>query len=393
MNDLKALLANKKVLFTLILTFIMTVLSSIILPFLAIFTLEKSELSIANVGLIIGTRSLAASIFGLLSGRVEKKVSTKKILYLSVILVGICHVLYAYAQSLLVCLILIFLLGTAEGIQGPIMKSILATNKSNVSSDFVFRLRYMIFCVAIILGPVLSQLLYLQFDMGQLFVITGVAQLVTGVLLLFFYKESHNVAFEVERTIDQKQKLRVDKKIMLSCIVGIISFSVFSIFESVTPLAFNEYTDRVVLLFSVLVILNSIIALIIQPLIMKAMNKIHLKHVFYAGSILFSISYFIFAYSSGRLVLVILGTLVFTVGEAFLIPSIDVLVDTISNHENKTDYFSLAEFKQLGFFIGPILSGILIDYASANVMYIFFGLFSLSICFVINFISLDKTEN
>ena len=392
MNNLKILLTNKKTSLILTLTFVTTLLPYIILPFLAIFTLQKDEISIAQVGLIIGTQSLATSVFGLFSGWFEKRIGTKSLLSFSIVVIGVCYILYAHAQSLLACLIIMVCLGATNGIQGPIMKSILANNKSTVSSDFVFRLRYMIFCVAIILGPIISQLLYLSFRKEQLFIITGALHLITGILCLIFYTYISGVTSESEKTIssNKKSSLCLDKSILFSCIVGIISFSVFSIFESATPLAFNEYSDNVTMLFASLIVLNSVIALIIQPIIIRIVDKISLKYVFYIGSILFSMSYFVFAYSEGIFMLIILGTIIFTLAEGFLIPSIDVLVDTISNKENKTSYFAIAEFKQLGFFIGPLLSGLLIDYFNPSIMYIFFGLFSLIICVAINIIPLGK---
>ena len=390
MNNLKILLSNKSISLILTLTFFMTLLSYIILPFFAIFTLEKEAISISHIGLIIGTQSLSTSVCGLFGGAFEKKIGTKKLLCFSMITIGICYILYTYAQSLLGSLLIVFLLGAASGVQGPVMKSILARSKSTtITSDFLFRFRYTIFCVAVILGPLISQLFYLQFEMSQLFIITGGLQLLMGIVFFIAYKESSENDSDAEK-IKRKTFQYLDKKIIFSCLTGIISFAVFSIFTSATPLAFNEYTDRIAAVFTVLIILNSVIALIIQPIIIKIVEKIKLKQVFYIGSVMFCLAYFIFSYSSGIFVILILGTIVFTVGEAFLIPSIDVLVDSISNKENKTAYFSIAEFKQLGFFIGPLLSGVLIDHFNPSIMYIFFGLLSLTICLVINIFPLDS---
>jgi len=61
---------------------------------------------------------------------------------------------------------------------------------------------------------------------------------------------------------------------------------------------------------------------------------------------------------------------------------IDIFVTEISNRENRILIYSLLEFKRFGFFLGPFVSGFIMQRISVNFMFLFFGSLSLVSAFV-----------
>ncbi|MGE7625111.1 MFS transporter [Viridibacillus sp. NPDC096237] len=53
----------------------------------------------------------------------------------------------------------------------------------------------------------------------------------------------------------------------------------------------------------------------------------------------------------------IIGMVFFTIGEIFVFPTMNVLIDEIAPETQKASFLGAAQFKNLGSFIGPVIGG------------------------------------
>lgn len=388
MNDI---FKNKRLSFAYAMTFFLTLLPYIIIPYLALFFINNSKLTNAQVGFIIGIAALSTSVSALFTSKIEKKVGEKKLLISSTIMIGFSYLLYALVNNFYLLVAVSLLLGTASGINGTLMKCLVAEEKGDISSDKAFRIRYMIFCVSIVIGPFLSQIFGLFISEKLILILLGLAYLLLSISFTLFQFSSRNSIID-DKLLSKIPKAFDYKPLVYISIIGILSFIVFSIFESVTPLAISNLFENPATIYANLLILNSVLALVIQPLIILVSKKINTKNIAIVGALLFASSYLLFSISN-TIFMIIISTFVFTMGEVLLIPSLDVLVDTAAGDDNKKLYFSITEVKQIGFFIGPWMAGIILDRSSSMVMYLIFTTVSICLAVVLVYYKKQALKN
>lgn len=359
------------------LTGIMTLCSYIVLPFLAIYFTEKN-LSVAQVGIILGTSAFVSSFCGIFSPYFEKKFGIKKSILCAVMIVGSCYFVLPVSNNYFIILCIIILQGVGQGIVNPLLKKMVALyNKGN--ENVAFRYRYIVLCVAIIIGPVIGNTIH-ALGVDWMLRIVAFGCMISCVSLQGI-SNSEDTSSE---GLKKCHSYKINISIVLFVTWSILVFTVFSVFENVSPLAIQIYNSNAEKMFSIMIIVNSIFAIIFQPIIIILNDKLSVKQQVIVGSMSFAISYIIFAYAEGEFWTLILATLVFTVGEAMLIPMLDVLIGKIAEEEHLAGVYAISEIKQIGFFIGPVVTTYFIQMYDSIIMYLIVSL----ICILTMFMSL-----
>lgn len=367
---MKTIKMNRDTKIIFFITGIMTLCSYIVLPFLAVYFTNKG-ISVAKVGIILGISSFISAFAGIFSIYIEKHIGIKKTLVLGMIILGSGYFLYSIVSNYTIILLVTIIQGCGIGIINPLLKKVIAICNKGMENA-AFRYRYIVLCIAIIIGPILGNLL-------SVFTVDSMLRLISVVCVLscVFIKKI-GIVSQGSVVVPENEKLyfkflkinKINLKIFLFIVINILIFTEFSVFESVTPLALQVYIKNAEVVFSLLIIINSIMALIFQPFIIKLSEKVSNNKQIVIGSIAFSLAYIVFSIAKGNMMLAILATTIFTLGEAVLIPLLDVLVSNISNDEQLTSTYAISELKQLGFFIGPTAATLLMQEFNVVVMYV-----------------------
>ena len=112
--------------------------------------------------------------------------------------------------------------------------------------------------------------------------------------------------------------------------------------------------------FAVLFITNAVLALAFQLPIDRASAKLSRNVLIALGCAAFALSFVCFWVSSVSVLLLFAGIAIWTVGEGILLPMPDMAVHEMAEDNRKGVYFGLSDFRQLGFFCGPLLGGFLL---------------------------------
>ena len=270
----------------------------------------------------------------------------------------------------------------------PILKNLyILTLKNEENTKIVFKFRYIIVCLSAIISPYFSRILYPISHKIIFYVFFSLY--FTGILLLIGFKN-------YIQTLDlEKEKIKVllilkeKRRIIIFLVACIIILMVFSQFEGtfILTLPSNEALE----IFTLLLILNSVFGVIIQLINLKYFNKLSAYSSLILGCCSFAIAYIIFFLSNFNIIILILAIIIFTIGETLIMPNIEIFITEISNENDRVFLYGISEFKRLGFFLGPFISGCLIQSYSGKKMFIVFSCLSLFACGL--FIIFEKINN
>ena len=350
----------------------------LLVPIIPIYMKDFLNFNSSQVGLTIGIPSVIGCFFGGISYLCYKKFGS----YLSILL-SICIDIIVYMFLFLKGdFYLIFLIYIFKGFSGcifmPIFKNLyINALEKKENKVFVFKIRYILICTSAIFAPLVSNYLY-PVSEKLIFIIV----IAINVICSFIILTKKNLINSIEvhsNSIIPLKKIILQKKyffIFLIACIGILS--VFSQFEGTFILTLD---DSIALnMFSKLLILNSILGIIFQVFHMQFFKKISSYHSIIIGCLFFSSSYFSFFISKNSIVSLSFSILLFTLGETLVLPNIEIFTTEISSENERVIFYSLLEFKRLGFFLGPFLSGIILANFSPAFMFLFFSSLSIFSC-------------
>lgn len=166
-----------------------------------------------------------------------------------------------------------------------------------------------------------------------------------------------------------KPKVIKDRLLWGYILSGFLIYLVFSQFEAVYSLALDTTFQNPAEIYSVLLSLNSLFGILLQTLIMQKWFKLKKLSSVNMGVAFFQIGYALFALSflaiNTSFATLVAGVFIYSIGEVITIPQLDIQIDRFAPNELKSEYFSLAELRTLGFVLGPILMSAILKNCTA----------------------------
>lgn len=360
----------------------------LVVPIIPIYMKDVLKYSLGQVGFILGIPSVICCFLGGLAYYCYRKLGIYHSVLLSLTLDILVYVVLLVKFPYIYIITFYILKGISTSIFMPILKNLyILTLKNEENTKIVFKFRYIIVCLSAIISPYFSRILYPISHKIIFYVFFSLY--FTGILLLIGFKN-------YIQTLDlEKEKIKVllilkeKRRIIIFLVACIIILMVFSQFEGtfILTLPSNEALE----IFTLLLILNSVFGVIIQLINLKYFNKLSAYSSLILGCCSFAIAYIIFFLSNFNIIILILAIIIFTIGETLIMPNIEIFITEISNENDRVFLYGISEFKRLGFFLGPFISGCLIQSYSGKKMFIVFSCLSLFACGL--FIIFEKINN
>lgn len=374
---LKFLKEEKKIRGFLFVDFLLYLSTFLLTPIISIYMRDILAFNSSEIGLIIGFPSIIACFFGGISYLTYKLFGSYRSILISLSLdIYVSIVLLLKGNFQLVLFTYIFK-GLSTCIFMPIFKNLYINSllyENNKGT--LFKVKYILICITAVISPYFSNKFY-PISKKIIFIIIIILNFI-AIFIISYYKNSIN-SVEVKKKELKLKEFFTHKKSFLIFILGcILILATFSQFEGTFILTIKENSLDV---FSKLLILNSVFGIILQIINIKFFKKITSYYSIIIGCIFFSIAYLSFFLQNNYLYLV-LAVFLFTIGETFVLPNIESYVTEISNNENRILLYGILEFKRLGFFLGPFLSGVLLKNFSIAFMFLFFSGISLLSCLI-----------
>ena len=354
---------------------ILTLARAITLPYLVIYLSGSFSLSVADIGLVIGSTLIIGSLLSLYGGFLVDKMSSYRLIlaFSGVFTLGFLGTFLARELWLFYsCLVLINL---AYAVIDIAIKSGFGSLLPVTDRSEVFSIKYTLTNIGYAVGPFLGAGMA-KLDLSLPFLLS--AGLGAGFFFIYFVWGNRDL-----NATDSAQKpvpflavgklLLQDYRLVCFTLGGLLSAVVFGQFTAylsqylvvtITP----ESTYQII---STVVATNALMVISLQYSIGRKISHRHLNLWLVAGLSMFMLGLAGFALSTSILLWVI-SIAIFTVGEIIVFPAEYMFIDKIAPDNLRGMYYGAQNLSNLGAALGPVLCGIVL--ATQPPHYIFYML-------------------
>lgn len=354
---------------------ILTLARAITLPYLVIYLSGSFSLSVADIGLVIGSTLIIGSLLSLYGGFLVDKMSSYRLIlaFSGVFTLGFLGTFLARELWLFYsCLVLINL---AYAVIDIAIKSGFGSLLPVTDRSEVFSIKYTLTNIGYAVGPFLGAGMA-KLDLSLPFLLS--AGLGAGFFFIYFVWGNRDL-----NATDSAQKpvpflavgklLLQDYRLVCFTLGGLLSAVVFGQFTAYLSqyLVVTTTPESTYQIISTVVATNALMVISLQYSIGRKISHRHLNLWLVAGLSMFMMGLAGFALSTSILLWVI-SIAIFTVGEIIVFPAEYMFIDKIAPDNLRGMYYGAQNLSNLGAALGPVLCGIVL--ATQPPHYIFYML-------------------
>lgn len=354
---------------------ILTLARAITLPYLVIYLSGSFSLSVADIGLVIGSTLIIGSLLSLYGGFLVDKMSSYRLIlaFSGVFTLGFLGTFLARELWLFYsCLVLINL---AYAVIDIAIKSGFGSLLPVTDRSEVFSIKYTLTNIGYAVGPFLGAGMA-KLDLSLPFLLS--AGLGAGFFFIYFVWGNRDL-----NATDSAQKpvpflavgklLLQDYRLVCFTLGGLLSAVVFGQFTAYLSqyLVVTTTPESTYKIISTVVATNALMVISLQYSIGRKISHRHLNLWLVAGLSMFMMGLAGFALSTSILLWVI-SIAIFTVGEIIVFPAEYMFIDKIAPDNLRGMYYGAQNLSNLGAALGPVLCGIVL--ATQPPHYIFYML-------------------
>ena len=354
---------------------ILTLARAITLPYLVIYLSGSFSLSVADIGLVIGSTLIIGSLLSLYGGFLVDKMSGYRLIlgFSGVFTVGFLGTYLARDLWLFYsCLVLINL---AYAVIDIAVKSGFGSLLPITDRSEVFSIKYTLSNIGYAVGPFLGAGMA-KLDISLPFLFS--AGLGAGFFFIYFVWGNRNL-----NATDEAQKpvpflavgklLLQDYRLVCFTLGGLLSAVVFGQFTAYLSqyLVVTTTPESTYQIISTVVATNALMVISLQYSIGRKISHRHLNLWLAAGLSMFMMGLMGFALSTSILLWVI-SIAIFTVGEIIVFPAEYMFIDKIAPDNLRGMYYGAQNLSNLGAALGPVICGVVL--ATQPPHYIFYML-------------------
>jgi MFS family permease len=354
---------------------ILTLARAITLPYLVIYLSGSFSLSVADIGLVIGSTLIIGSLLSLYGGFLVDKMSSYRLIlgFCGVFTLGFLGTFLARDLWLFYsCLVLINL---AYAVIDIAVKSGFGSLLPVTDRSEVFSIKYTLANIGYAVGPFLGAGLA-KLDISLPFLLS--AGLGAGFFFIYFVWGDRG-----HTAVDAAQKpapflalgklLLQDYRLVCFTLGGLLSAVVFGQFTAYLSqyLVVTTTPESTYQIISTVVATNALMVISLQYSIGRKISHRHLNLWLAAGLSMFMMGLAGFALSTSVL-LWVMSMAIFTVGEIIVFPAEYMFIDKIAPDHMRGMYYGAQNLSNLGAALGPVLCGVVL--ASQPPHYIFYML-------------------
>lgn len=346
----------------LIISFFSKFIGSSVLPFMAIYFTNAINATVAGILLIINTIiQFTASIFG---GYLADNIGRRKLMVIGewtkvIALLGMALSNSDFFSSTWITFIMLLLMSLAQGIILPASEAMLIDVSKPEIRAYMYSLNYWGSNLSMMLGVILGGWFFQQY-MFNLILFLVVLSILTAIFTTIMITETLSINTKlVKDKINYKDGLKnyrhvvKDYPFILFTLGGIMLMSIefqrdnyISVRldqEFLAILSINNLSITIdgIKMLSILTVVNMLFIVLFTPLISKYINiNRNREKKMYIGFLLFTIGYAICTLSN-NLIILLVATLVFSIGELINVPIRQSILSEIIDNNKRASYMAL----------------------------------------------------
>ncbi len=354
-------------------------------PFLTIYFTEAFGKSMA--GLMLIASQLFAVFANLMGGYCADRFGRKTMMVLSAFGQGVAFILFALASSPwfdsaiigFICFTFVSIFGS---FYWPASQAMVADVVDEKDRSSVFAIFYTSINIAVVVGPILGGIFYVDYRF-QLLLVSGIICVLLSLLLLKFTRETAPDNSQKLRVSEGKQKAwhRViseqvrdykviiqDRTFLLFIVAGILVAQTFMQLDLLFPVYIKETVESATLfsvndwsftlqgeqIFGFILSENGLLVALFTVVITKWMTKFRERNVFILSSLIYACAIFIFGQTQSVYIFIIaMG--IFTFAELMTAGIQQSFISKIAPEEMRGQYFAAASLRfTIGKTIAPL---------------------------------------
>ena len=358
-------------------------------PFIAVIMTQNYHMSPIAIGVAMTSSALFSVVLGMYGGQISDRLGRRVILLLGCGFSALGYSLLAQAAGMGLFIIGLMTIGVSFAWVDPplraLMSDLLVDRRRRA---LALQMRYYLINVAAVFGPLVGIAFGLTSQKGT-FLITGLTYIPFFVFVLLFIpagklvkeQDGDGVTVKLHQVIGIIAR---DNIYIAGLLCSILCSVVFIHYEAILPqylLLLNS--DAAIKLITLILVTNACTVLVFQTFIMRFLATVSLPKRILLGGFIFALSQIcFFSTRSTEIWLWLTVTSVFSVGEAILMPNLNILLDQLAPPEHRGAYLGASMLSTLGIAVGPLIGGIMLAMTGAGV-FICTALLSLLLCAII----------
>lgn len=359
-------------------------------PFIAVIMTQNYHMSPIAIGVAMTSSALISVVLGMYGGQLSDRMGRRVILLLGCGFSAVGYITLAQATGMGLFITGLMIIGVCFAWVDPPVRALM----SDLLGDrrrraLALQMRYYLINVAAVFGPLVGLVFGLTSQKGT-FLITGLSYLPFFVYVLLFIPAGKLVG---EPRAGSAPAIRLhqmmgiiarDNIYVAALLCSILCSIVFIHYEAVLPQYLMTLdANGAVKLITLILVTNACTVLVFQSLIVRFMAQINLPKRILLGGMIFALSQLcFFATRSTEVWIWLTFTAVFSMGEAILMPNLNILLDQLAPAEHRGAYLGASTLSTLGVAVGPLIGGVMLALTGAGV-FICTALLSLLLCAII----------
>ena len=354
-------------------------------PLINIYAMSQFNLSTIEVGLISGVMPITILCFSFFAGSFAEAKGYLNNIKFGIFLSSIAFLILTISFNIYQFTFALFLIGIGKtAFDNSIRASIIQLSKKN-EIEKNFRLRYLLQNIGTAIGPLLGIFLYKKAS-GTTFIATTLLLLICLILITVTLNNNDFDSKSVYEKLNFKKNIFIlkDPNLQIWIISGTLIIMAYGAYEELMPIIISK-SNGTRPNFGFLIALNSVSVIISQFFIIKMLKKLNLKYASNLGFILFTIGFLLLTVKVKMFSMTIFAVIIFSIGESILFPCYDIIMGNIAPSDKRALYCGIGEIKQIGFFLGPVIGGLVLNSGRELSFFIF-----CSILIILGKIMFDK---
>jgi MFS family permease len=347
-------------------TVIVGTVQSMSAPYFAVYLTQHTHIGVISIGFIVGMGALAGTFGGFVGGFISDWLGRKFVIVCSFSVLALANFGYVVAQNEFIILGLIALSGFFGSFFGPTSKALMADVTAAELRTKVFSLQYTGTNIGYVIGPLLGILFGFLGGPGPFLVMGCVYTIYVGVIAILLGRTMmHSIGQKTnngQSIWEVIRSIKSDRVLKVFVFGGLMTCLVHGKWSAPMSVYLTQHFIHGATIFSILLTTNAIVVIIFQPIMSGLMGKLKPVQNIIVGGILFAVGCMIFEVAETGFTFV-LGMVVFTFGEVFIVPSEYTIIDEITPEDMRGAYYGAVSLSNLGSFLGPwVFSSLLADF-------------------------------
>lgn len=360
---------------------VLTLARAITLPYLVIYLSDRFGLSVADIGLVIGSTLIIGSLLSLYGGFLVDNLSSYRLILVFSGLFTMGFLGTFLAREVWLFYGSLVMINLAHAVIDVAVKAGFGDLLPVAERSEAFSIKYTLGNIGYAAGPLMGAGLA-RLDSSLPFLMSGAL----GAAFFFSYLLWANRDLRVVKKnsaplpfLAVGKLLSQDYRLVCFTLAGLLSAVVFGQFTAylsqylvvtTTP----EFTYRII---SAIVTTNALMVISLQYTIGRKISPRHLNLWLGAGLSMFLLGLVGFALS-GTVMIWIISMAVFTLGEIIVIPAEYMLIDNIAPHHLRGVYYATQNLGNLGAASGPVLCGFVLATQPPHYIFYLLALFTIA---------------